>query len=80
LKNYGFNNLLLDVIANKIKDNNILDKDIFLNDDSFKTQPIRKVYNLLMGSGKTKVITPILLLYIYNYIKFNPSSFSKIIL
>jgi hypothetical protein len=94
LENYGFDNLLLDVIKNNSSKSlnmvNVNNKELFFNDKSFvKTdsngntndkKPVRKVYNLLMGSGKTKVITPIILLYLYNYIHYNSEKISNVIL
>ena len=86
LNNYGFDNLLLEVIKNpyensiKSPERNLSDKELFKNDKSFQNNPKRVVYNLLMGSGKTKVITPIILIYLYNYINYNIDNYENVIL
>lgn len=81
LKDYGFYNTYLDIIINTydINKKNIY-KDflklknekssLFLNNKILSsTETKRNIYNLIMGSGKTKFITPIICIFICELIK-----------
>jgi hypothetical protein len=69
LKDYTFENNLLSIIENTYNPIKI-EEQLFnsFEDKSFKRKNNRKIYNLIMGAGKTKMITPLILLYIYEYI------------
>ena len=75
LKNYTFSNRLLDLIENTYNIDFELEKEYYnnllLDDTSFESTVNfkREIYNLIMGSGKTKMITPILLIFFNEYIK-----------
>ena len=55
----------------KLYTNEPLDKDLDkdLDDNVFIGTPKRNIYNLIMGSGKTKFITPLICIYVCELIK-----------
>jgi hypothetical protein len=76
LTDYGFSNTYLDIINNTYNINDEYkkkidsDNNLYINDKSLIQKPKRNIYNLIMGSGKTKFITPIICIYIIEYIKY----------
>lgn len=80
LGDYGFSNTYLDLIKNTYDtDKKCIYKDLiksgleksclFSDNRIFYTDIKRNIYNLIMGSGKTKFITPIICIYVCELIK-----------
>ena len=83
LKDYGFSNTYLDIITNTydinkkcickelIKSNSEKSSLFSDNISLLQNKTKRNIYNLIMGSGKTKFITPIICIYVCELIKNN---------
>jgi hypothetical protein len=80
LSDYGFNNKYLDIITNTYnKDKKCAFRDIvkqgsgtnelYFSEVVFLGESKRNIYNLIMGSGKTKFITPLICIYVCEIIK-----------
>jgi hypothetical protein len=74
LSNYSFDNNYTDIIKNTYTNNYTINGDLF-NTNKLQDQSIREIHNLIMGAGKTKMITPIILIFLYEYIiNFNTTN------
>jgi hypothetical protein len=67
LTNYSFNNNYTDIIKNTYTSNYKNTGDLFNTPDS-KCESSREIHDLIMGAGKTKMITPIILIFLYECI------------